>query len=98
VRGSLPPRPEGDDAETLFMQWVWDKLAKELVFNNSPTVKFNKTTKGITADSAAESPATSMREISICIDGNSDYFAMVAMSRPYRYDETTGEKIYLEET
>lgn len=49
-RSKQPRRPVGSGAKAEFFQWVWDRLALELRFNNSPTVKFNQTTRGITAD------------------------------------------------
>ncbi len=43
-----PRKPEGG-AGGNFFQWVWEKLANELRFNDSPTVKWSLTTRGISA-------------------------------------------------
>lgn len=50
-RGNKPRRPEGSSAEAIFMQWVWDTLTN-LIFIDSPTVKFSRTTRGIYAKAA----------------------------------------------
>jgi hypothetical protein len=74
-----PRKPEGDDEEAAFMQWVWEKLARELKFGNSPTVRFNQTTKGITAEAISKgggsiAPSTSVKMFAIKTLSGADYF------------------------
>jgi hypothetical protein len=51
----LPKRPTGSDPFHVWAQWVHDQLTLRLRFNNSSTVKFNETTKGISATAAPPS-------------------------------------------
>ena len=48
------------------MQWVYDELAKRLVFIDSPTVKVSETNKGISFDAAAK---TGGIEMTVCVNG-----------------------------
>lgn len=47
MRTRLPRRPEGSDDATKFMQWVYDVLAQEHQFIDTPTVAVTRTTKGV---------------------------------------------------
>lgn len=47
----LGPRPSGNSPEAKYAQAVYDMLKERLRFLDSPTVKFNKTTRGIYAES-----------------------------------------------
>lgn len=44
-----PRRPQGNDEQTKFMQWVWDKLAKALKFVDSPTIRWEDSAHGMVA-------------------------------------------------
>lgn len=47
---STPSRPTGSNSEARFVQWIHDALRKMLNFQDSPTVKWSKTTLGWKAD------------------------------------------------
>lgn len=43
--GPIPRRPSGSDAQSIFMQWVWDSL-RALRICETPNTGTNRTTKG----------------------------------------------------
>jgi hypothetical protein len=57
MRGNKPRRPGGSGPEAIFAQSVWDMLwGGGLNFIDSPTVKFSRTTRGISAHGAQQTP------------------------------------------
>lgn len=49
MAGKTPPRPSGSSREAHFMQWVWDAIANRLKFIDTPTVKWDSTSRGFAA-------------------------------------------------
>ncbi len=43
----IPERPVGEDAEAIFMQWVWDQLTIHGKLIDTPEIKFSHTTSGV---------------------------------------------------
>jgi len=66
MRDFQPPRPTGFNPEARFAQWVWDKLAKELRFSDSDTVKWKKNTTGMIATAAPGTSGGSTVDVIVC--------------------------------
>ena len=54
---SIPPCPVGSDREATFMKWVWRKLARELKFNDTATVKVDRRTDGVYFNARVNPPS-----------------------------------------
>jgi hypothetical protein len=109
---NTPRRPEGRGNETTFAQWVWDRLAKELRFADSPTIKWSRTTNGLSANAKGQSGGSGilqtyrvksrLEDVLVCrtydgtTEGDEDVF--VAVNRNCRYVNTLDGEILFDGT
>lgn len=95
-----PRKPEGSGNSTAFFQWVWERLARELRFMDSPTVKWSRTTSGISAQAISSAKGggelktyrvkSKIGDVLFCVtwdgenEGDSDHPIPIAVNRNSR--------------